>query len=417
MINKLKKRFTLLATVSMFILMTVLVLIMNIVNFTSVISESDSVLDVLAQPNAPFSGFDGKSSPPNIVDRPVKDFIPRGMSPEVPYESRFFMAIVSNSGEIKESDLTRIVSVDEESAKEYIKTAVDSKKERGFIGQFRYSKTSDDRITRILFLDCGRKLDAFRTFLWTSIGVGLFGCIIVFITFLFVSGRIVRPIGESYEKQKRFISDAGHEIKTPLTIINANLDLLEYDEKKEELSEIRQQTKRLTDLTNNLVYLSKMEETEHREPKAEIILSEIVAETVNSFNILASSKNIELVSDIVPDISVSASPEAIRQLISVLLDNAVKYSPECRKVKICLSVCKKNAALSVLNETEEKISNDDLLHVFDRFYRMDASRNSETGGHGIGLSIAKAVADSCGGNISAGTQTGNDFCVMVSLPI
>lgn len=414
MINKLRKKFTALATVSMLLLMAVLVLIMNIVNYSSVVSEIDNVLDVLSQPNAPFTE---RTDIPESPGLPAKDFVPRGMSPEVPYESRFFVVAVSKNGEIKESDLSRIVSVDDESAKEYIEEAVESRRDRGFIGQFRYSKTTDDRMTRILFLDCGRKLDAFRTFLLISSGVGLLGCLIVFVAFLFVSGRIVGPIAESYEKQKRFISDAGHEIKTPLTIINANVDLMECDGEREELGEIRHQTQRLTELTNSLVYLSKMEETEHTIKKETLCISEILEEAVNSFRILAASKKLSLEAMLTPDISVEAEPDSVRRLISILLDNAVKYSPEDGRVKVGLSANRKNAVITVCNTTAEKVDNETLLNVFDRFYRADASRNSETGGHGIGLSVAKAIAEAHDGSISADTKTGNDFCITVNLPL
>lgn len=415
MIGKLKRKFTILATVSMLVLMAVLVLIMNIVNYSSVAKESDNVLDVLSQPNAPFS--DGKT-PPEKPDKRMTDFIPPGMSPEVPYESRYFTVTVTESGEIEKSNLSRIISVDEDEVKEYIDKAILSNKSRGFIGHFRYLKQGENGgRTKITFLDCGRKLDAFYTFLWTSLAVGLLGCVIVFIVFLFVSGKIVKPIAESYEKQKRFISDAGHEIKTPLTIINANVDLLSLESDKEEIDEIRSQTKRLTELTNNLVYLSKMEESEHKIQKTDFPLSDLVAETVYSFQALATCSSVALSWQIEPNITLNGSPDAVRQLVSILLENAVKYSPVNGVVDLSLSSNRKAAVLSVFNQTRETVNAADLPYVFERFYRTDASRNSATGGHGIGLSIAKAIAGAHGGNITASTETGSDFTVRVTVPL
>ena len=344
-------------------------------------------------------------------------FVPRGMSVEVPYESRFFAVNVSSDGQILQSDLSRIVSVDEDSAKEYINKALRSKNSRGFIGSFRYSKTTYESGTRILFLDCGRKLDSFWSFLWISVVVGLGGCVVVFIAFILTAGKIVAPIAESYEKQKRFISDAGHEIKTPLTIINANVDLLESDGEKEELYDIRQQTKRLTELTNNLVMLSKMEESAHTLQKIDFPLSDLVSETVNSFRAPAASHDIELTASITPDITANGSPDAVRQLVSVLMENAVKYSPDGGKTDVELTAHRKTAVLSVCNLTKDKINEADLPHIFDRFYRTDVSRNSGTGGHGIGLSIAKAIVEAHGGTISASTKTGSDFRVTVNLPL
>ena len=412
MINKLKKKFLIIGTVSMFALMVVLVLIMNIVNYHEVISDADLVLDVLSQPNLPFPSERGFPEKPEEIS----GFVPPGMSIEVPYESRFFSVRVSEDGEIMQSDLSRIVSVDNESAKEYIQTALESSRERGFIGSFRYLKAVDKDGTRLIFLDCGRKLDSFKGFLWTTVMVGLAGCLIVFIVFIFAAGKIVSPIAESYEKQKRFISDAGHEIKTPLTIINANVDLLESDGEKEELTDIRTQTKRLTELTNNLVMLSKMEEAEHTLRKIEFPLSDLVIETVSSFHAPAASRDLDLSSNITPDITMDGSPDMIRQLISVLLDNAVKYSPDGGKITVDLSARRKTVSLSVENTLTERINESDLSHIFDRFYRADKSRNSETGGHGIGLSIAKAITEAHGGSISAATKNGSEFCVAVTLP-
>lgn len=415
MIKRLKRKFIVLATVSMLILMAVLVGIMNIINYNSVITETDAVLDMLSQPNLPF--FNRKDMPEK-PSQDMKDFIPRGMSPEVPYESRFFTAIVSKNGTIEDSDISKIISVDRESVDSYVQKAVAGKNERGFIGQFRYAKKSDDRITRIIFLDCGRRLDSFRTFMGTSIAVGLLGCLIAFIVFLFAAGRIVRPIAESYNKQKRFITDAGHEIKTPLTIIGANLDLLESDcGESESLSDIRAQTKRLCSLTNDLVYLSRMEESENRIVKTEFRVSELITEAAQQFQAIAQSKKIVYRMNIEPDLSMNGSPDAIRQLISILIDNAMKYSPDGGIVTLDVMPHKKNLTVSVFNTTDNPVTDEDMSRLFDRFYRTDASRNSETGGHGIGLSIAQAIVSAHNGKITAETRSGSDFRINLTMPL
>ena len=413
MIKTLKRKFIITASISMFALMTALVLIMNVFNYREVVSESDAVLDVLSQQSMPPAG----DSLPPFRPENFSDFVPPGMSPEVPYESRFFTVTVSESGEILRSDLSRIISVDDDSAKEYIDKALNSKSSRGFIGQFRYSRASDDTGTRIIFLDCGRKLDSFKSFLIISIAVGLFGCLVAFAAFALAAKKIVAPIAESYEKQKRFISDAGHEIKTPLTIIGANVDLLETEEEKEELTDIRLQINRLTDLTNNLIKLSKMDEAVQSVPKVDMPLSDIVNETVNSFRAPAVSKNIDLSFDAEPGISIKGSPDDIRQLVSILMDNAVKYSPEGGRISVKTHRHKKSVVLSVENSTEGGITGEDIKRVFDRFYRTDKSRNSETGGHGIGLSIAKAITEAHGGSIAASSESGNVFCIKVTLPV
>lgn len=412
MINRLKRRFLFIGTLFMFILMTVLVLIMNLVNYHEVTADADSVLDMLSRPNLP--RFDAEIGPKDRDE--MAPFIPMGMSPEVPYESRFFEAMVSADGEVLQSDLSRIVSVDADAAEEYIAKAMNSNAGRGFIGNFRFVKTDNGNGTRIVFLDCGRKLDSFRRFLWISVIVGLGGCVVVFVVFLLTAGKIVAPIAESHEKQKRFISDAGHEIKTPLTIIRANVDLLESDGEKEELTEIREQTERLKKLTNDLILLSKMDEAEQSIRKIEFPLSDLASETVGSFRALALSNGIRLETVITPNLTANGSPDAIRQLISILLDNAVKYSAKDGEITVELTAHRKTALLSVANTTENEIREEDLPHLFDRFYRADASRNSGTGGHGIGLSIAKAIVDAHGGSITA-EKKGSLFAIKATLPV
>ena len=415
MIKKLKKKFIILATVSMFVLMTILVSVMNIINYSSVVAETDTILDVLSQPNTPFGN---QQDMPGRPPQDIKDFIPHGMSPEVPYEARYFTAMVSKNGTIEESDISRIISVDQESVDSYVQKAISSENNRGFIGQFRYAKQTDDRITRIIFLDCGRKLDSFRTFMWTSMAVGLLGCVIVFIIFLFAAGRIVRPIAESYEKQRRFITDAGHEIKTPLTIIGANLDLLESDlGENESLSDIRTQTKRLGVLTGDLVYLSKMEESENTIKKIAFPVSDLITEAAQQFGAVAQANHKEYRIGIEPGLTMCGAPDAIRHLTTILLDNAMKYSPDGGIVTLDVVSRKKDLIISVFNTTVSPVSNENLSHLFDRFYRTDASRNSETGGHGIGLSIAQAITSAHGGKITAETVNGSDFRITVTMPL
>lgn len=414
MISKLKKKFILLATASTVILMVLLVGIMNIINYSSVTAESDAVLDVLSQADLSF----GAQSFPESPAQDFKDFMPRGMSPEVPYESRYFTAVLSNDGTVGEIDVSRIISVDRDAVVSYVQKAAASSRARGFIGQFRYAKQSDGKMTQLIFLDCGRKLDSFRSFLRTSMAVGLFGCLLVFVIFLFAAGRIVRPIAESYGKQKRFVTDAGHEIKTPLAIIGANLDLLESDcGENESIAEVRAQTNRLAALTNDLVYLSKMEEAENELTKIGFPVSDTVVETAQSFRAIAQSKKIDYRVIAEPGIMMYGAPDAVRQLVSILLDNAMKYAPEGGSVMLGLRRQKKVLQLSVMNTTAAPVSRDDLDRLFDRFYRADASRNSETGGNGIGLSIAQAIVLAHNGKISAESHSGTDFTIQVIMPL
>lgn len=268
--------------------------------------------------------------------------------------------------------------------------------------------------------------------------MSLAGLLIVFAVMCYFAERIVRPVAESYEKQKRFITDAGHEIKTPLAIIKANLDLMdmqvddiegangksaETDELRDGLGEIGGQVDRLTDLTNDLVYLSRMEEAESSLVMTDEPLSDIVSESVDAFEPLAREQGRTIAADIAPAVTVKGSAKELEKLMSILLENAVKYSaaPEGDKgeAQIDVSLRKegRSAVIEVRNRTEDEQTNETLSHVFERFYRADASRNSQTGGHGIGLSMAQAIVNAHGGRISARTSDGRDFIVTAALPM
>lgn len=220
MIRKLKFKFITLAMSALFALLAVIVTGMNVINYNSVVEESDAILLLLS---------DNKGMFPDIM--PDGGIVPGEnrppfFSPETPYESRYFSVLFGNSGEIIDINTSKIASIDDETAIEYAEMVIDKKQKKGFVSNYRYFVYSEFNNTRILFLDCGRKLDSFRSFLYTSIFMSLAGYAIVFIVITILSGKIINPIIESYEKQRRFITDAGHEIKTPLTIISANVDIL-----------------------------------------------------------------------------------------------------------------------------------------------------------------------------------------------
>ena len=449
MISKLKRRFIILAMAALAILLAVIVAGMNIINYEKVVSDADERIEVIEENydrflNVPGGSFmpqgdvieqddmddDEDFDPDDMFDREDEPFFGRGgekgpfMTRDEAEESRFFIATAGQDGEIQQVNVDRISSVDEGEARSYAKEALSSGKDEGFVGEFRYSVENDGPGMRITFLDCGRVLESFRDFLRYSILMSLAGLAFMFGVITFFAGRIVRPVAESYEKQKRFITDAGHEIKTPLAIIKANIDLMDMEldkkrvdkaELKENLGDINSQVDRLTDLTNDLVYLSRMEEGDSL-VMTEVPLSDIVSETAASFGPLAEEQGKTIEAKIEPMISVQGSTKELEKLLSIVLENAVKYSSD-PKIGVSLKKEGKNAVLEVRNQTDGELTNEMLSHVFERFYRTDSSRNSATGGHGIGLSMASAIVKAHGGKISAHTSTGHDFIVTATLPL
>ena len=270
---------------------------------------------------------------------------------------------------------------------------------------------------RIIFLDCRQEISSFRIFLFISLGMALMGFLIFFFVILFFSGRIIRPVAESYEKQKRFITDAGHELKTPLTIIQADVDVLEMETGENEwLADIRKQTQRLSGLTRDLVYLSRMEEAENALPMIEFPFSDVVAETAASFQALAKTQGKPFLCDIQPMLSLKGNEKAIQQSVNILLDNALKYSPAGGTVSLTVKKQGKTLLLTVCNTTAAPVPAGELPRLFERFYRPDTSRNSRTGGYGIGLSVAKAITTAHNGKIHAGSN-GDTLQITVTLPL
>lgn len=406
MIRKLKVKFITLAMTALFVLLAVVVTAMNIVNYSTVVTEADSVLSILTQNRGVFPDFsnDKGKHPPN-------------MSPETPYESRFFSVLLDKDNSAIKTDTHMIKSVDESTAIAMAKKALADDKSIGFVDEYRYAVKSEPEGYSVVFLDCGRKLDAYSDFLYTSIFTAVAGLVIAFAVIFIFAGKITRPIAEAYDKQKRFITDAGHEMKTPLTVINANVDILETElGENESLSDIAQQTKRLCTLTNDLVMLARMEESEASIQKIEFPVSEVVAEAVQSFKNVAVQQGKHFICNIQPMLSLNGNDKTILQLVNIFLDNALKYCSEGGTVSFSLVKQNRNIYIHAYNTTAAEVRKEQLSRVFDRFYRMDASRNSETGGSGIGLSIAQAIVVAHGGKIQVWTDDGYSFNISAAFP-
>lgn len=439
MIHRLRLKFTVIAMISMSLVLMVIMIGINVCNYIEVIRSADEVLSILTSNDGEFpeletereveSDMEIDMAPdaimmPEFAMTPINPMDKFGLkfntSPELFFESRFFSVLFTSEGKVSSIDTGRIFAIDSDTAIEYAVKAIDSDKDIGFIGDYRYAIgfTSDDEV-QVVFYDCGRGLDNFRSFRNFSIFVSAAGLAVVLILIVSLSGIVFKPVVESYEKQKRFITDAGHEIKTPLAIINADSDVLEMDvgENNEWLSDIRKQTTRLTELTNELILLAKMEEGKTSLNLISANLSELVDDEVDSFAGVIAAENKFLNKSIESGINMTLDEKQIKQLISVLMSNAVKYSPENGSIDVKLSNKNGVAQLRVVNDTTYELTKSDMEHLFDRFYRPDKSRSSENGGHGIGLSIARAIVEAHGGKISSEMNEDKKFVIKINIPI
>lgn len=414
MIQKLRVKFITASMLSLALVLLVILGGVNAMSYQKVVRDADRILALLSENRGVFP----QQTPPD--DRGGKPgpipVLGHGISPETPFESRFFSVLLNEKGQVLQSDTGQIAAVDDQSAGEMAQAVWSSGNASGFQGDYRYIRAAEAEGTRFIFVDCGRSLSNFRTTLIASVLVALAGLLAVFLLLLILSKRIVRPVAESYEKQRRFITDAGHELKTPLTIIGADLDLVEPElEGNEWLQDIRCQVRRLTGLTQDLIFLSRMEEETPPIQPIEFPLSDLTEEMAQSFQGLAKAQGKRLTLSIPPILSYTGDEKAIRQLLSILLDNALKYTPEEGEVEIALKKEGRMIRLSVSNTIAHTMERETLGRLFDRFYWGDQSRSSQTGSYGLGLSIAKGIVLAHRGKIRA-ESSGASLSVIVSLP-
>ncbi len=398
LIKKLQKKFVLLTTIISFVVLLIIVALINVVNYTSIINKSDSLLEMLIENDLKLVET---SRPP--------DRFPR----EVAFTTRFFVLRSDEDGNINYIDTKNIGSVSPEDAMVYAQDIDGNNLTVGTIDDFRFLKTETLYGYTYIFLDIEEEVFGFNQYLLFSVLIMIGAIIFIFVLSCLFSKWAVKPIAVVYEKQKRFITDVNHEFKTPLSIIKSNCDVVEmYNGEDEWIDGIKMQTDRLNLLVENLISLTKLDEVKMQGVKTDFSLNEALVETIDEFSATFQQNNIEVQKNISNNISLCATEGDIRKLFSILIENAIKYSPQNGVVSIDLLQKNGKRILIVKNECENMpIGKHD--NWFDRFYREDESRNDETSGFGIGLSIAKSICESNGAKISAESKSYNEIEITV----
>ena len=349
---------------------------------------------------------------------PINDGGRGGFDESARKSSTYFTDVVNASGEVVSVDTSRIAELSQEDAVSVINKALLTQKSEGKTDGFKYRSysVSGSYLSIYFFLDTSMQTNSVIRLLVLSVLIGTLCLVLMLIPVIILSKKAIKPIAVNMEKQRRFVTDAGHELKTPLAIILANTEAMELHMGESKWSKnIRQQIFRLTSLMQSLLTLAKADESTSSCDKGQVCISEIVVSTVKMFKEAMELKKICFESEIEPDIQISANKEMITNLVSILSDNAVKYAKDGGFVSAKLFKSGKGVTFIMANNCET-LPECSAEKLFDRFYRNDEARTQKSGGCGIGLSAARSIVQSHSGTISAHYEKENVIVFTVSLP-
>ena len=407
MVKQLQKKFILAAMLAVSILLVVLISGINIFNYLTSVSENEKLTETLSNSFEASTMWNGEmlsqsqqEIPPKDNDRKGDNFFGKPDKSSV-RSARYAAVAFDSSGNIIRTDVSHISSITQEEAESAAANlcglADGTGNYNGYLYRLTASKHAGGRI--LILLDNSEQVSSFFSVLIISVGAGVFCWVLMLLFIILLSRKAIAPVARSIEKQKQFVTNAGHEIKTPLAIILANTDALELHNGESKWSKnIRAQTLRLSGLMQNLLMLAKMDESAAKLPMCRFDLSTAVKDTAEAFVEPAALKGVLIDIDIKRDIFVNGNRDSLIQLITVLMDNAVKYTESGGEITAELSCTDRLAVLRIAN-TCDNVENPEKL--FDRFYRGDSARTQKNGGYGIGLSVAMAIAQLHKGSISA----------------
>lgn len=394
MLKQMRWRFIGAAMAAFTAVVLTLLCFVNLWNYHSMTDQQDEALSHLLEVEDQQKPFSREKDAP-----PFDDWA--HFSPEVQYSLRFFSVHYDADGTVLRVDQDHVASLSEEDAKAYADAALAHQKAQGYESGYRYRVHTTDQETVVLFLNSERELQRMHSLLWITLVIAGVCLVVVFALVVLLSRRAILPYLKNMEAQKQFITNASHELKTPLTAIATSADVLAMEHGDDEwVRNIQAQAARLAKLITNLVTLSRLDEENPFPARASFSLSDALWEISEPFVSLSQAKGKTYTQEIADGLTVVGDRTAIQQMVSILLDNALKYSPDGGRIALTARSSGKRTELTVSNtvDTDQPTDTDRL---FERFYRADESHSHAVSGTGIGLSIAKATVEAHGGKIFA----------------
>ena len=439
MMKQIRQRFIRIALLCLTLAMLLVAGSINAVHMVNTVRELHTTLDYLVEnENAiseekqkKFGQQNNERGEHNGFEEHREDSIPTGDSAQLGKqkghnhmqntleESRYFIAIQRTDGELFLGSGTKETDYSESELLAIAQTVFDSGRLSGNTGNYLYRVTEKSDGARVaVFLNVESKYSEIATLAIISLSASVAGILLAWLMVALLSNKAIKPMVENIERQKQFITDAGHELKTPLTVISANMDVLTMDMGPNEwVQSTQKQVSNMRKLVNELIYLSRMDEADSHLEQSVFDFSGAVEDVAAPFAGMAEFNGKNLLVNAGENIKICGDEQALRRLTGSLCENAVKYAPEDSDIVISLTRSGKNIVFSTENDVKEPLSEEALSHLFDRFYRGDASRSKESNsGFGIGLSIARAITEKHGGTIKARITENGRLQITCTLP-
>lgn len=324
------------------------------------------------------------------------------------------------------SNIHTLLDINEENLKDVVEKINTNENKLGKIklegSSFSYLKDNDIKGSKIVLINREYQKNLLNGILRTFLIIGGISLLVLLAVSIFITNKILEPVIESFERQKQFIADASHELKTPLAIIKTNSSVIKGNKYESVLSQmkwlnyIEDQSSRMGELIEEMLSLAKLDSEKELLNFSNFDISHLVDNIILTFEAVIFENNIEFESDIKQEIYVRGDKEKIKKAITILLDNAIKYTNKNGKISVFVKEDKSKVKIIVKN-TGDGIKKEDLDKIFERFYRVDGSRTRETGGYGLGLAIAKSIIETHKGKIYANSTIGEETTFTIELSL